>query len=132
LLHLHHVLLLLRVVCLFLLLVLVVAEVHCLGHGRGCRGSDQHKIETHVLRLAERGRRGHDLGGSIRKNRAYFAHTNGLVHVLSAILPARRKVSTWIHWSSIRLEVEAREGRGSTPVDSRAENRIGKKRKQAE
>jgi hypothetical protein len=97
LLHLHHVLLLLGVVLLLLLVVLIVAEVDGLGDRRNGRRRDQHQIEAQLLGLSQSRRGGHDFGGAVRKHRAHFTRTNGFVHVLSAVLPARRKISAWIH-----------------------------------
>ena len=60
-------------------------------------GADQHQVEAQFLRLAQGGGGRHHLGGAVRKDRAHFARANGFVHVLSAILPARREISSWIH-----------------------------------
>src|SRR5437660_8443835 len=61
LLDLHHMLLLLGLVLLLFELVLIVAVVDRLGDRRNRRGSNQNQVETQILRLAQRGRGGHDL-----------------------------------------------------------------------
>ena len=109
-LDLHHVLLLAGIVLLLLQIVLVVAEVHCLGHRRHCGGRNQHQVEPQVLRLAQRGGGRHHLGGAVRKYRTDFTNANRLVHVLSAILPARRKVSAWIHLLYVCREIRKPQG----------------------
>src|ERR1035438_485620 len=97
LLDLHHVLLLSGVVLLLLLLVLVVAEIHGLRHRRHSRWRHQDQVQAQLLRFAQGRRGGHDFRGSVRKNGPHFTRPDGLVHVLSTILPAGRKVSAWIH-----------------------------------
>src|SRR5271157_1400505 len=98
-LDLDHVLLLLGVVLLLFLLVLIVPEIHDLGH----RGDDgrrhQNQVEAQFLRSAEGGGCRHHFRGAVRKHGAYFTRANELVYVLSAILPARRKISSRIHVS---------------------------------
>jgi len=133
LLHLDHVLLLLGVMLFLLLLVLVVAEIHGLGDRRNSRGSDQNQIESQFLRLAQGGRCGHDLGGAVREDGADFTRTDRLVHVLSAILPARRKVSAWIHcWLCVWWRrVEVTWIQAGCPGNSLVENRNGVRIKQA-
>jgi len=108
-LHQHDVLLLLGVVLLLLLVVLIMAEVDGLGHGRHRRGRNQHQIETQFLGLAQ-GRRGwHDLARAVRKHRAHFAGADELIHIFSAVLPARGEIS-WIHslWVIKRLLANGR------------------------
>src|ERR1043166_591876 len=113
LLHLHHVLLLPCVVRLLLLLVLVVAEIDGFGDRRLGGGRDQDKIEPQILCFAQRSRGRHDFGSSIGEDGAHFAHTDGLVHVLSAILPARRKISRGIHSLSVQLKWKRAERPGT-------------------
>src|SRR5947209_14618887 len=96
---------LLGVVLLLFLLVLVMAEIHGLRDRRHGRGRYENQIESELLSFPEGGGGRHHLRGSIRKHGADFARTDELVHVLSAILPARRKVSTWIHWLCEKFRV---------------------------
>src|ERR1035441_4668695 len=111
-----------------------MTEVHGFGDGRNGSGGHQHQIEAQFLRLAQGHRGGHHLGGSVRENRAHLAHTNGLIDVLSAILPARRKVSGWIHlWLCVdswpaKVNTKGPDAR----IDSLAENRNGVAKRQAQ
>ena len=124
---------LLGVVLLLFLVVRVVAEIHGLGDGRNGGGRHQDEIEAQFLRLAQGDGGGHDLGGAVRENRAHFTHANGLVYVLSAILPARRKVSAWIHLVMRRFQgCEGKRKGAGRPEDSLAENRNGVAKRQAQ
>src|ERR1035441_10255197 len=111
-----------------------MTEVHCLGDGRDRGGGHKDQIEAQFLRLAQGDRGGHHLRGSIRENRAHLAHANGLIDVLSAILPARRKVSAWIHlWLCVDFRVARANGKGlGARIDSLAENRNGVAKRQAQ
>src|SRR5215831_16154876 len=97
-LNLDYVLLLAGVMRLLFLLVLIMAEIDGFGDRRNCRWRNQDKVEPKFLRAPQSGGGRHHLGGAVGEHRTDFAHADGLIHILSAILPARRKVSTWIHW----------------------------------
>jgi hypothetical protein len=84
LLHLHHVLLLLGFVLLLFQLVLIVAVIDRLGHGRHRRGRHHHQIQPQFLRPAQSGGSGHNFGGAIGEDRAYLPCTDRFVNVFSA------------------------------------------------
>src|ERR1035441_5620070 len=111
-----------------------MTEVHGFGDGRNGGGGHQDEIEAQFLRLAQGHGGGHHLGGSVRENRAHLAHANGLINVLSAILPARRKVSAWIHlWLCVDFRIARVNGKAlNARIDSLAKNRNGMARKQAQ
>jgi len=84
-------------VLLLLLFVLVVAVLDRFRHRRNGRRRAQHQIEAKLLRAALSLRGGHDLGDAGGKDRTNFPCADRFINVLSAILPARRKISRWIH-----------------------------------
>ena len=96
-LHLDHVLFFLGLVLLLLVLVLPLAIVHGLGHRRLGGGRDQDQVQTHVLRFAHGGQRGHDLDGSVRKYGAHFTHADGFIHIFPDPWTAGWVVSGWNH-----------------------------------
>src|SRR5262249_45569910 len=98
-----------------------------LGDRRNCRGRNQDKVESKFLRAPQCGGGRHHLSGAVGEHRADFAHADGLIHILSAILPARRKVSTWIHWLIVfcGMAVTDRKLRGERNRSSLEEKRDG-------
>src|SRR5437588_13007097 len=77
-----------------------MAIIDSFGHGRNRRGRNQHQIEAHLLRLAERGGCRHDFGFAVGKNGANLTRPDGLIYVFSASLLAGRKLSAWSHVAS--------------------------------
>ena len=70
--------------------------------------------------------------GAVREHRAHFTRANGLVHVLSAVLPARGEIS-WIHslWVAKELRADG-ESRDRAFEYARSERRIVRRRLQAQ
>lgn len=99
---LDDVLFLLSVMLLFFLFVLVVAEIDGFGDWRDGRRGDEDKVKAEFLRFAQSRRRRHHFVGAIGEDGADLTCTNEFVHVLSAILPARRKVSAGKHFEIMR------------------------------
>src|ERR1017187_8687476 len=57
---------------------------------------------------------------------------NRFIHVLSAILPARWKVSAWIHWLYVCWEIRKTHERLGAPENSLVENRNERKRRKSQ
>ncbi len=130
-LHLDHVLLLLGVVLLLFLVVLCSGRSPRPWRRAERRWAPPGPDRGPIPALCAGRRGGHHFGGAVGKDRAHFTRANGLIYVLSAILPARRKVSAWIHLSD-SFEFWEVSGYGPNALrDALMESRNGANRRQA-
>lgn len=100
---------------LFLVFALPLAVVHRLGDWRFGGGLDQDQVETHVLRFAHGGGRGHDLHGAVGKDGAHFARADRFIYVLPDPRPAELK-SLWDSSASNRVSEPQRAEQGDGKI----------------